>query len=171
MGKTTKEEEKMQIRKAAKEDLDQILLIYEQARIFMRQQGNHSQWTGGYPDRETISTDIDRGEFYLCTQDEEILGVFCFFCGTDPTYAVIYDGAWLNDEPYGVIHRIAVSAHRKGVASFCYEYALNICGNLRIDTHSDNIPMQRSLQKNGFTYCGGIRLANGDPRIAFQKKK
>jgi hypothetical protein len=27
--------------------------------------------------------------------------------GKDPTYAVIENGNWLNDEPYGVIHRIA----------------------------------------------------------------
>ena len=161
----------MEIRRAKTENLDKILQIYEQAKIFMRQQGNHNQWTGGYPGAETILEDIARGEFFLCMEKEEILGVFCFFCRPDPTYAKIYDGAWLNDEPYGVIHRIAVSAHRKGVAAACYEYALTQCDNLRIDTHTDNIPMQRSLAKNGFTYCGVIHLANGDPRIAFQKKK
>jgi len=164
-------ERNMEIRKARIEDVAQILEIYEQAKAFMRQQGNLTQWTGGYPGEETILGDIARGDFYLCTEENDILGVFCFFCRPDPTYAKIYDGAWLNDEPYGVIHRIAVKAHRKGVAAFCYAYALNHCTNLRIDTHQDNIPMQRSLAKNGFTYCGVIHLANGDPRIAFQKIK
>ena len=161
----------MEIRKAKKEDIPEILSIYEQARVFMRQQGNYSQWTGAYPGEETVLEDIARGESYLCVEEEEILGVFCFFCRPDPTYAKIYDGAWLNEEPYGAIHRIAVRAHRRGVPAFCYAYALEHCTNLRIDTHRDNIPMQRSLAKNGFTYCGVIHLANGDPRIAFQKKK
>ena len=101
-------------------------------------------------------------------ENGEILGVFCFFLHNDPTYGVIYEGTWLNDEPYGVIHRIAVASHRRGIASFCYDFALSQRPNLRIDTHRDNILMQRSLEKNGFTRCGIIRLENGDPRIAFQ---
>ena len=44
-----------------------------------------------------------------------------------------------------------------------------ICGNLRIDTHEKNIPMQGCLAKNGFARCGIIYLEDGDPRIAYQK--
>ena len=29
--------------------------------------------------------------------------------------------------------------------------------------------MKRALEKNGFKYCGVIRIANGDARIAYQK--
>ena len=45
--------------------------------------------------------------------------------------------------------------------------------SLRIDTHPGNLPMQRALQKAGFTPCGTIRLVggceDGDERIAFEK--
>ena len=41
--------------------------------------------------------------------------------------------------------------------------------NLKIDTHRDNYPMQKSLKKNGFEYCGIIYLADGNERLAFQK--
>ena len=45
--------------------------------------------------------------------------------------------------------------------------------NIRIDTHPDNLSMQRALAKNGYTFCGKITLCSGseagDPRFAYQK--
>lgn len=163
----------LSVRPATLADLHAVMGIYDGARQYMRTQGNPTQWAGGYPPEALIREDMERGQCYLCTDagDGEILGVFCFFVGEDPTYRRIEDGAWLNDAPYGVIHRIAVgeNAHRRGVASFCFAYAFERCGNVKIDTHRDNLPMQRSLEKNGFVRCGTIYLANGDPRIAYQK--
>ena len=95
--------------------------------------------------------------------------VFMMMVGIDPNYNVIYDGSWLNDEPYAVIHRIATTVHGKGIAEMCYDFALAHCNNLRIDTSSENYPMQKSLLKNGFKLCGVIHLANGDPRLAYHK--
>ncbi len=161
----------MEIRRARLEELDEIMSLYSAARSYMRENGNPEQWAGGYPSEELIRADIDAGQSYLCVEDGEILGVFCYFFGEDPTYRQIEDGAWLNSHPYGVLHRIAVSRHQKGVASFCFDYCFSQCGNLKIDTHRDNSPMQRSLAKNGFSRCGIIRLANGDPRIAYQKSR
>ncbi|MBQ8276780.1 MAG: GNAT family N-acetyltransferase [Clostridia bacterium] len=163
----------LSIRPAVPADLPTVMQIYACARQYMRTQGNPTQWAGGYPPEALIREDIAQGYCHLCCDAEngEILGVFCFFIGEDPTYRRIEDGAWLNDAPYGVIHRIAVgeNAHRRGVASFCFAYAFERCGNVKIDTHLDNLPMQRSLEKNGFVRCGTIHLANGDPRIAYQK--
>ncbi|MBE6769034.1 MAG: GNAT family N-acetyltransferase [Ruminococcaceae bacterium] len=156
------------IRPATLSDLESLLTIYETARQFMRESGNLNQWTGGYPPASLVTQDIQNGNSFVCEEDGQILGVFCYFDGPDPTYDYI-EGAWLNDRPYGVIHRIAVAAHRRGVAAACYDWALTRCDDLRIDTHADNRPMQRSLQKYGFTPCGTIYLANGDPRIAYQK--
>lgn len=159
----------MKIRSARYQDLPCLFTIYEDARRYMRANGNLHQWTGGYPDQEVLSEDIALQRLYVCEEEGEILGVFCYFEGEDPTYRVIYNGEWLNSRPYGVLHRIAVAAHRRGVASFCFDYCFARCHNLKIDTHSDNIPMQRSLEKNGFHRCGIIYLASGDERIAYQK--
>ena len=159
----------MEIRKATLQDLPVILAIYDAARTYMRANGNLHQWNNGYPDEEVVRKDMAGGNCHICVEDGQIIGVFALFKGPDSTYAKIYDGCWLNDDPYVVIHRIAVSAHRKGIASQCFAFALQQCANLRIDTHEDNIPMQNSLAKNGFTRCGIIYLANGDPRIAYQK--
>lgn len=161
----------MFIKKADHEDLNIILDIYDGARRFMRKVGNPRQWGNAYPSVDQITADISAGKQYVVIEDGDILATFFFDIFDDPTYAVIFDGAWLNDAPCGVIHRLAVSdtSRGKGVAGHCFEYAFAQCRNLKIDTHIDNLPMQRSLEKNGFVRCGRILLANGESRTAFQR--
>ena len=159
----------MEIRKAIPTEAEAIKEIYENAKLFMRQNGNMHQWTGDYPTLELIRTDITNGNLFVCEEENKILGVFCLFKGPDETYKKIYDGAWTSDGDYYVIHRIAVAVHGKGVAKKCFDYGLAQNNHLRIDTHRDNYPMQRALLKNGFTKCGIIYLLSGDERIAFCK--
>ncbi len=159
----------MQIRNTRLEDLDTVMAIYDHAREYMRQNGNASQWINGYPSRELVIQDIEEQCSYVCVDEDRILCVFRFTKGVDPTYLKIYDGQWLNEEPYGVVHRIASAEHQKGAASFCLDWCFARTGNVRIDTHADNYIMQKLLIKNGYSRCGIIYLENGDPRIAFQK--
>lgn len=163
----------MNIRPAKTSELVRIKEVYENAVTFMRSTGNANQWTGGYPSTDVILSDIESHNLYVCEENGTWLAVFFYRHGDDPTYRVIYDGEWLNEEEYGVIHRIAVTdaARGRGATAFCYEYALSHSGNVKIDTHRDNLPMQRSLLKNGFSYCGIIHLENGDERLAYQKCK
>ena len=156
------------IQKANLSQLPGIMAVYERARVFMAQTGNPDQWGMAYPPEEMIRQDILDGKCYVNLQGKTIAAVFYFANETDPTYGYI-EGDWLNDKPYGVIHRIAVGESGKGVAAECFQYAVERCENLRIDTHEDNIPMQRCLAKHGFQRCGIIYLENGDPRIAYQK--
>ena len=156
------------IKKANLSQLPPIMAIYENARRFMAQSGNPDQWGTTHPTEEMIRQDIQQGNCHVLMDGEEILAVFYFAVESDPTYGYI-EGAWLNDAPYGVIHRIAVGENGRGVAAACFAFALERCENLRIDTHEKNLPMQRCLAKNGFTRCGIIYLKNGDPRIAYQK--
>lgn len=163
----------MLIRHAEDHELVRIKEVYENAVTFMRSTGNANQWTGGYPSPDVILSDIESRNLYVCEENGTWFAVFFYRHGDDPTYRVIYDGEWLNDEEYGVIHRIAVTdaARGRGAAAFCYEYAISRSGNVKIDTHRDNLPMQHSLLKNGFSYCGIIHLDNGDERLAYQKCK
>ena len=150
-------------------EIDIIMQIYDNARKFMRKNGNKNQWINGYPSRELILKDIEQKRFYGVYDNNELVGVFMMLVGNDPTYDKIYNGSWLNDEKYVVIHRIGTIAHGKGVAKACYDFALSKCNNLRIDTSEENAIMQRSLNKNGFKYCGIIYLENGASRLAYQK--
>ena len=72
----------MEIRKAEFADLPRMMEIYAQAREYMRANGNPNQWINGYPSREKIREDIEAGESWLCVEDGQILGVFCFFIHT-----------------------------------------------------------------------------------------
>ena len=117
----------MTVRKATLSDLEDILEIYAGARNFMRESGNPTQWQGGYPYPEVVQSDIEGGILRVIEEDGELYGVFAFITEGDTDYASI-DGAWLNDRPYGVIHRIAVAKHGVGVASFCFDYAFRACG-------------------------------------------
>jgi RimJ/RimL family protein N-acetyltransferase len=159
----------MKFRKAEFQDIDRILEIYSESREFMRSTGNLYQWAGGYPGREVIEEDIQDGNFYILEDEGDIAAIFAMLEGPDETYLIIKDGQWLNSEPYGVIHRIAVAKKGRGIVSECFKFAFERYGNIRIDTHKDNIPMQKALIKNGFSRCGIIFLKNGDERIAFQK--
>lgn len=160
----------MEIRKTTMEDLDTALELYARARQFMKEHGNPTQWGDNHPPREQVIDDIQTGQSYLCTEDGQALGIFFFSLEPEPDYARIWEGAWLNDRPYGVMHRVACPGIRKGAATFCVNWCFKESGgNLRIDTHRDNIPMQNMLKKNNFTYCGIIHIRNGEERIAFQK--
>ena len=159
---------KMEIRQAKMEELDAVMQIYEGARAFMTVTGNPDQWGATYPPRELIERDIERGCCYVASAEDGLWGVFYFAVEDDPTYAYI-KGAWLNDRPYAVLHRVAVAKQGRGVVSRIFEYAVSQYPNIKIDTHENNLPMQRALTKNGFTACGEIYLANGDARIAYQR--
>lgn len=163
----------MEIRKTTMEDLDAVLALYEQARKFMRENGNPNQWGTSRPGREDVVRDIENGKSYVCVEGGRPVAVFYYTVGVEPDYARFYDGgAWLNDEPYGFVHRIASPAGVRGAASFCLNWCFEQSGgNIRIDTHADNLPMQRLLAKNGFVRCGIIHIANGEERIAYQKTK
>ena len=164
------------IKTAAPEDLDAVMAIYHYAQEFMIRSGNPNQWgPTNWPPEELIRSDIRSGNSYVCLNDKgAVIGTFFFVCGKDiePTYRKITDGAWLDDSPYGVVHRIASDGSEKGVGIFCLNWAFEQCGHLRIDTHGDNTVMQNLLKKMGFVHCGTIYVEEDDaPRLAYEKSE
>lgn len=164
----------MQIRKSTEKDVARMMEIYAYARRFMAEHGNPNQWgPRNWPPEALIRSDIRDGNSYVCVNDAgAVVGTFFFIQGKDiePTYRVIKDGAWLDDSPYGVVHRIASDGSEKGVGRFCLDWAFEQCGHLRIDTHGDNTVMQSMLAKLGFVHCGTIYVyEDNDPRLAYEK--
>lgn len=163
------------IEKTRPEQLDTVMQLYANARIFMAEHGNPDQWGSSFPPTEMIEADIAAGESYVCIVEDRIAAVFFYRSGyrygiqDDPDYGQMEEGQWLNEEDYGVVHRITSDGKTRGVASYCLQWALSRCGNLKIDTHRNNVVMQNMLKKNGFTYCGLIRIGDGSERLAFQK--
>lgn len=150
----------MYVRRSNMEDIPAMMDLYAQARVFMRENGNPNQWDDSYPSRELLEKDIAFGNSYIVENDEKNLAAtFAFIKGEDPTYYGIENGAWLNHEPYGTIHRLAGNTSYHGIASGCISWCKSQIGNLRADTHEDNKIMQHLLEKNGFVRCGIIHLA------------
>lgn len=161
----------MNIRTANQNEAASILDIYEKAKLFMRKTGNLTQWADGYPSIDVINDDIKNNQLYVIVdENNQPQGVFAFIKGPDVTYEKIYDGSW-PEEDYFVIHRIAVAVQGKGIASEIFDYCTDKSEVIRVDTHKDNIPMQKALLKYGFSYCGIIHLLNGDERLAYRKER
>lgn len=161
----------MLVRKAVESDYNRIMEIYENARSFMAETGNPHQWGDlGYPHPDLIKEDIEKHRLLIITENETVEGVFFWSLGVDPTYVEI-DGQWLNDKPYGVIHRIAGSGRVKGILKTAVEYGLQFSDNIKIDTHVDNTVMQSALEKLGFKYCGMVYLPHGVWMKAYQLSK
>ena len=134
----------------------------------MRADGNHDQWSApGFPDDALLLRDISRGGGFVI-ESESIIAYFALLPSPEPTYDVI-DGAWLTDEPYGVIHRMASYPEVHGIFSAVIDYASARYPRLRIDTHRDNRIMQHLIGKHGFTYCGIIWLEDGTERLAYER--
>ena len=100
----------------------------------------------------------------------EIVGTFALLPSPEVTYNKIYNGRWLDDEPYFVIHRIASTPESHGILDTLLDYCESQVDNIRIDTHEANIIMRKGLEKHGYQYCGIIYLLDGNERLAFQKK-
>ncbi len=158
-----------EIRLTKKEDLGEVMEIYESAQKFMCESGNPNQWAVGNPPRSLIEKDIEKAIHYSCFVDGRIECVFMYTEEPDPTYKKIYNGEWPNALPYGTMHRIASAGRVKRIADICLSWCFEQCKNLRADTHEDNKIMQNVLKRNGFEYCGIIYLLSGSERLAYQK--
>ena len=154
-------------RKAVEADAPRITAIYANARRFMAASGNPNQWIDGYPSEADVRADIRADVLWTACRGDEILAVFALIEGPDPTYAII-QGAWLNDRPYAVVHRLASSGKVGGIGEICLRWCLDRFDTLRVDTHADNRVMQRTLIRMGFVYTGIIFCHNGTPRLAYQ---
>lgn len=166
----------MIIRHAQPSDTERIMLIIADAQRFLRD-CDVDQWQDGYPTTEIICSDIEQGYSYVATtESDEVVAVATISFDGESTYDTIRNGAWTNDEPYAVIHRLAVSdmVRGQGLAKAMFSFAEELCKqrairNIRVDTHADNRVMQQLLERLGYDKCGEITLTSGASRLAYIK--
>ncbi|MDW5299624.1 MAG: GNAT family N-acetyltransferase [Sedimentibacter sp.] len=165
----------MKFRKSVKTDINGIMNIIRQAQVYFKEAGIN-QWQDNYPNVETISNDIDNEESYVLLKKGNIVATAVISFKAEKTYDSIYEGKWISNGEYAVIHRVAVDNNYKGLglSSQIIKKAEQLCLNkgahgIKVDTHEENLPMQKLLKKNEFQYCGIIYLENGSKRIAFEK--
>lgn len=165
----------MKFQKAVEKDIKDIMNIIEQAQSYFKEQ-EINQWQDNYPNFETIKSDIDSGASYVLLKENNIIATAAVSFRGEKTYESIYDGMWLTNGEFAVIHRIAVDNNYKGlgIASEIIKNVEKLSLNkgirsIKVDTHEENISMQNLLRKNGFSYCGVIYLEDKSKRIAFEK--
>ena len=161
------------IRLANEKDIERILEIIKDAKTFLKE-NKVLQWQDDYPNRDTITNDIDKRQLYVY-EEKEVLAFIAIIEGIEETYNTIYDGAWLSNDSYLTIHRIAVKkeARNKDIASKLFMYAIDYAKkkkikSIRVDTHKDNKAMQRLILKHNFKKCGFIYLKDHSPRLAYE---
>ena len=165
----------MKFRQAKISDLDQIVEIIELSKKYLKET-KVDQWQDGYPAKEDLRRDIESGNSYVLTNKDEIVATTVISLDGESTYNSIFNGEWITNEDYIVMHRVAVHDKYKGKGIFkelikeAEILALNKgISSIKIDTHRDNISMQRAVVKNDFKKCGIIYLEDGSERIAFEK--
>jgi len=145
-----------------------------QAAILQRKNDGSSQWQNGYPNENTIINDIQQGYGYVLEENRLIIAYAAIVFNEEPTYEVI-NGAWLSNQPYVVVHRVATqhALKGKGIATqlFLLIEKLALSKNtfsIKVDTNFDNLPMLKILGNLNYTYCGEI-FVSGSPRRAYEK--
>ncbi len=163
----------MEFRKAKTTDTDRIWQIILQAKERMRMRGS-LQWQNGYPFPENIKNDIKNGYGYVLCEDNNIIAYAAVIFDIEPAYDSI-SGKWLTDQPYVVVHRLAVANEMTqcGIGALFMEKVeelslQNKIFSFRVDTNFDNEYMQKILTKSGFVYCGEVVYESG-VRMAYEK--
>ncbi|KMQ70639.1 GNAT family N-acetyltransferase [Chryseobacterium koreense] len=168
-----KNSENINWRKANDSDSEKIWEILQQA-IKRRKNDGSRQWQDGYPNQQTVKTDIEWGIGYVLTENEDVVAYSAILLNDEPAYDKIV-GKWLTDGDFHVVHRVAVAdaVAGKGYAMKIFskieEFSrANNVFSIKVDTNFDNGAMLHILQKLGYAYCGKVYF-RGAERLAYEK--
>ncbi len=164
---------------ANEDDLKDIIDIITEAKGIMKEM-DIPQWQNpSYPTIEDLKEDLNDNSLYILKKNDELIGTASIFIRdnlrNEDNYQTIFEGKWLNEEAYVVIHRCAIRNKERGnnYINLLFNYATKVAkdnniNNLRIDTHEKNGPMNRAIKKFGFLYCGKVIMLDGTERLAYQ---
>ena len=164
-------------RKATPEDIDEIMVAVEEAREFLKAQGN-GQWQEGYPNRDDFVDDINNERLFVVSDihNPKIVVGVCALTYYEEDYNHLYEGKWITDLPYMVMHRVAIKKAYRGQGYgkrlfevFIKQAEIEGYHSLRIDTHEGNDVMRHLIDSYGFTYCGKALLPPNKDRMVFEK--
>lgn len=165
----------MEFRIATVSDIDKIMGIIGQAKEYLRNKGV-DQWQDNYPNIDIIKNDIEKGIGYVLEKNGQVVATVAISFNDEKTYEKIYDGKWITENDYAVVHRIAVDNNYKGqristeilarIEEMCSKMNIH---SIKVDTHKHNESMRKMLSNNGFKYCGIIYLESGSERVAYEK--
>ena len=156
------------IREAIYNDLEVIASLAKVVRSDMVSKGLN-QWVGDYPNIDNFRSDLDKGGLFVLVEADKIVGSCSILKENDIAYKEV---VW-NGKNALVIHRILIAPTYQGkgfgkeMVNFAYKKVLNEgYDSLKIDTHPDNIKMQKMLKGLSFEFRGYLASIN---RLAYEK--
>src|SRR5690606_25584349 len=146
---------------------ERIWEILQQA-ISQRKADGSDQWQDGYPNPDTVLTDIEKQQGFVFIQNENIIAYAAFIFNDEPAYENI-EGTWWSNDDFFVVHRVAVCNEvlGKGIATQIFKllelHATNHnVFSIKVDTNFDNAPMLKILEKLEYQYCGEVKMRGGN---------
>ena len=164
-------------RKATIDDLKQVMEAAEDARELLKEQGN-GQWQDGYPNEDDFINDINNDRLFvvLDVNNPKIIAGVCALTYREEDYHHLYEGKWLTELPYIVMHRVAVKKKYRGQGYgkklfevFIDQAKVEGYRSLRIDTHEGNALMRHLITSFAFAYCGKAILTPNKDRMVFER--
>lgn len=164
---------KIHFRKAINTDIPKIWTILQQAIAQRKAQGSN-QWQNGYPNEESIQSDIHKEAGFVLTENDKIIGYCAILINDEPEYDNL-EGKWLTNGDFVVYHRVAIAKSHLGqgyarkMLEFIEKFALeNNIPSVKADTNFDNGAMLALFEKMGYIYCGEVYF-RGSARKAYEK--
>ena len=163
-------------RKTTIDDLNDVMEAIEDSRAVLKLQ-NTGQWQDGFPNKDMVIKDIENGQSYVFLDNQDQIIGTCAITDFDQNYVHLFEGKWLSDYPYMVLHRVAIKKDYKGNGFGHLFFKLfelvareNNRRSLKVDTHEGNFIMRHLLEKEGFVYCGKtLLIENNKPRVVYEK--
>lgn len=156
------------IREAVFDDLEVIASLAKVVRSDMVSKGLN-QWVGDYPNIDNFRSDLEKGGLFVFIEEEKIVGSCSILKENDIAYKEV---VW-NGKNALVIHRILIDPRYQGkgfgkeMINFAFKKTVNEgYDSLKIDTHPDNIKMQKMLKSLSFDFRGYLASIN---RLAYEK--
>ncbi|HKL47860.1 MAG TPA: GNAT family N-acetyltransferase, partial [Candidatus Izemoplasmatales bacterium] len=124
-------------------------------------------WLGDYPNAAHFKADLKSHGLYVYLDKGQIIGSISILQENDPPYQAIQ---WHRQLSL-VIHRFMVDPNhqKKGVGIALFEHAIQLTTikhqSLKVDTHPDNVKMQKLILKMNFEYMGYLSSIN---RLAYE---
>lgn len=163
------------LRGSIESDMAQLTGMLEDA-IALLAMNNIDQWQNGTISSEILLDAIMHDQAFVWEQrDSTGIAGFCVLDTYDELYENLAEGEWTVPGSYLAIHRVMVSQHLRGrkvtTQMFLDIKKMGIVNNvdsLRIDTHPDNIMMQKTLKRNGFVRTGLLYMPSGSSRYTYE---
>ena len=152
----------MIIRKANKEDLENIMKMYKSCVTGMLENGI-DQWDDTYPNTEIINEDLNVGTYYVAEMNETIIGGINIDKNQDDTYLSL---DWKDkSDSFFVVHRLGVKEEfwnkKIGKELMLFTEKLVIekgLKSIRLDTYSGNPKAMEFYRRLGYSELGTIDL-------------